>query len=416
MRHVLTVVAVGLVIGCGARSPSALARRRVTMPPATEFLLGAGDSTFWVKTGRDGIHVRGAPLMLARYGGKFYEIYVADDDRSYTNAVFVGQRIYRRDLIQGDSVAVFEDTTVGRAAARYAARHPDDSPLDPDEDAADDPASTVTGEVDVLELHGPFLSYQYHGALKGEAGSGETIRHGVLDLRSSGAPKSVASLRAVLGGPGADRMIAAGERRFGAMKDSARAIGVSDDESVRRGARALTGGAFSFDPLSFRLADQDRTLEVSFIVPGHGATGNGRYLSLGEIPVTGALPAWWREVRPTLPSAESTAVIWRYGKVDVIARYDTIADDIQVAVRDSARHEWPVAHVPSPAHRVFWLDAASDLATRKALIRAFDESALYADDARSVRYERRVPRATARLVSHRRVVPHRKAHHTRGTH
>ncbi|HLJ22132.1 MAG TPA: hypothetical protein VKU84_18135, partial [Stellaceae bacterium] len=265
MRHVLIVVAVGSVLGCGAtRSPSHVARRRVVTPPAAEFLLGAGDSTFWVKTGRDGIHVRGAPLTLARYGGRFYEIYVADDDRSYTNAVFVGQRIYRRDLIQGDSIAVFEDTAVGRAAARYAARHPDDSPLEPDEDAADDPTSSVTGEVDVLELHGPFLSYQYHGALKGEAGTGETIRRGVLDLRSTGAPKSAASLRVVLGVPAADRMIAAGQRRFGAVKDSVRrAIGVSDDESVRRGARALSGGAFAFDPGSFTLDDHDRNLEVS---------------------------------------------------------------------------------------------------------------------------------------------------------
>ena len=388
MRHALTVVVVSLIVGCsGARSPSRVAQRHVAMPPATEFLLGAGDSTFWVKTGRDGIHVRGAPLMLARYGDRFYEIYVADDDRSYSNAVFVGQRIYRRDLIGGDSVAVFEDTTVSRAAARYAARHPDDAPLEPDEDAADDPASTVTGEVDVLDLHGPFLSWQYHGALKGEAGSGETVRHGVLDLRAGGAAKSAASLRTVLGVPGGDRMLAAGLRRFGAMKDSVRAIGVADDESVRRGARALTGGAFAFDPASFTLGDHDRALVVSFIVPGHGAVGSGRDLSLGSIPVAGPPPAWWREVRPTLPSAESTAVVWRHGKVDVVARYDTIAEDVQVALRDSARHEWPLAHVPSPAHRVFWLDSSSDMGTRRALVRAFDESALYSDDARSVRYD-----------------------------
>ena len=405
MRHVLIACAVGSVLGCGAtRSPSRVVRHRVATPPAAEFLLGAGDSTFWVKTGRDGIHVRGAPLTLARYGGRFYEIYVADDDRSYTNAVFVGQRIYRRDLIEGDSVAVFEDTTVGLAAGRYAARHPDDSPLEPDEDAADDPTSSVTGEVDILELHGPFLSYQYHGALKGEAGAGETLRHGVLDLRSTGSPKSAASLRAVLGVPGADRMIAAGQRRFGAMKDSVRAIGISDDESVRRGARALSGGAFAFDPGSFTLDDHDRTLGVSFIIPGHGVTGNGRYLSLGTIAATGALPAWWREVRPTLAERESTAVVWRHGTIDVIARYDTIGDDILLALRDSTRHEWPVAHVPSPAHRVFWLDATPDAATRKALVRAFDESALYADDARSVRYNGHRPRMTARLVSNRRPV------------
>ena len=393
MRHALTVGALGLIAGCGTHTATRVVHRKATTPPAAEFLLGAGDSTFWVKTGRDGVHVRGAPLTLARYGGRFYEIYVADDDRSYSNAVFVGQRIYRRDLIKGDSVAVFEDTMVGREAARYAVRHPDDSPLEPDEDAADDPASTVTGEVDILDLHGPFLSFQYRGALKGEAGSGETVRHGVLDLRSIGAPKSAASLRPVLGVPGAERMIAAGQRRFGAVKDSARAIGEAGDESERRGSRALTGGAFSFDPLSFTLGDRDRGLAVTFIVPGHGATGTGRYLSLGSIPVAGSLPAWWREVRPTLPNADSTAVVWRHGKIDIVARYDTIGNDVQLALRDSARHEWPVAHVPSPAHRVFWLDAASDLVvdadTRRALVRAFDESALYSDDARSVRFEGR---------------------------
>ena len=413
MRHALTVVVIGLVLGCSSRAPSRVARRRVAPPPpSSEFLLGAGDSTFWVKTGRDGVHVRGAPLVLARYGGRFYEIYVADDDRSYSNAVFVGQRIYRRDLIKGDSVAVFEDTTVGRAAARYAARHPDDSPLEPDEDAADDPASTVTGEIDVLDLHGPFLSFQYHEALKGEAGSGETVRHGVLDLRSSGSPRSAASLRAVLGVPGADRMIAAGQRQFSAMKDSARAIGATDDESVRRGARALVGGAFAFDPGSYTLGARDRSLEVSFIVPGHGYTGNGRYLSLASIPVTGVLPAWWREVRPTLPTADTTAVIWRHGKIDIVARPDTSGDDIQLALRDSSRHEWTVANVPSPAHRVFWLDLSSDPVTRRALMRAFDESALYSDDARSVRYDRRRPEpsaarfaATLRPPS-RRATPH----------
>jgi hypothetical protein len=143
--------------------------------------------------------------------------------------------------------------------------------------------------------------------------------------------------------------------------------------------------------LSFTLGDHDRALAVTFIVPGHGATGSGRYLSLGSIQAAGQLPAWWREVRPTLPNADSTAVVWRHGKIDVIARYDTSEDDVQLALRDSTRHEWPVARVPSPAHRVFWLDtsadAVSDADTRRALVRAFDESALYSDDARSVRLD-----------------------------
>jgi hypothetical protein len=390
MRHALVVLAGLAAVGCGmARVPSRSAHRHLAPPPTTEFLLGAGDSTFWVRTGRDGVHVRGAPLMLARYNDRFYEIYVADDDRSYTNAVFVGQRIYRRDLVNGDSVAVFEDTTVGKAAARYAARHPDDTPLLPDEDAADDPASSVTGEVDVLDLDGPFLSYQYHGALNGEAGSGETVRHGVLDLRAGPAPKSAAALKVVLGAPASDRVLALGRRRFGVLRDSVRSFMASEDEGERRGAHALSGGAFAFDPASFTLGDRDRSLTVTFIVPGHGATGNGRYLALDPIPVASALPPWWRDVRATLPTGDSTTVIWKHGPVDIVARYDTVDDDIQVALRDSAKHEWSVAHVPSPAHRVFFLDGSNaDNVTRKALLRAFDESALYSDDARSVRYDR----------------------------
>jgi hypothetical protein len=395
MRHtslLLTVLVCGLVVGCGARSPVRTARRPVVMPPPAEFLLGAGDSTFWVRTGRDGVHVRGAPLMLARYGGRYYEIYVADDDRSYSNAVFVGQRIYRRDLVSGDSVAVFEDTTVGRAAARYSARHPDDTPLAPDEDAADDPASSVEGEVDVLELHGPFLSFHYHGSLDGEAGSGDVERHGVLDLRAGAASKSAATLKTILGAALAERVIATGQRRYGVIKDSVRAIAELGDEAVRRGQHALSGGAFAFDPGSFTLGDHDRGLAVSFVIPGHGAIGSGRYLTLAPIPVTGLLPAWWREVRSTLPTGDSSTTIWRHGRIDVVARYDTGEDDVHLALRDSASsHEWPVANIPSPARRVFWLDGPADPVTRRALIRAFDESALYSDDARSVRFEGHAP-------------------------
>jgi hypothetical protein len=34
--------------------------------------------------------------------GRFYELNVTDDDRSYGDAVLVGQRVYRRDLENDD--------------------------------------------------------------------------------------------------------------------------------------------------------------------------------------------------------------------------------------------------------------------------------------------------------------------------
>src|SRR5688572_21915473 len=93
--------------------------RQGPLPPASEFLVAAGDSTFWIRTGQGGVTVRGAPLALARFEGRFYELYVTDDDRSYYDAVMVGQRLYRRDLITGDSSAVVEDTAVAKLAMAY---------------------------------------------------------------------------------------------------------------------------------------------------------------------------------------------------------------------------------------------------------------------------------------------------------
>jgi hypothetical protein len=352
--------------------------------PATDVLIAAGDSTFWITTGRDGVHVRGAPLTLSRYGGRFYEVYVADDDRSYYDAVFVGQRIFRRDLLSGDSAAVFEDTTVGRAADTYAARHPNDQPLQSDEDGADEPSSTVTGEVDIVDIHGPFLSYEYRGSRAGTAGSGETVRHGVVDLRS----RRAASVAAVVGSPDAERIVTAGRRTFAALKDSVSAADSDQaDDAVHRAAQALKSGVFAFDPESFTLVDSSRVLGVAFAVPGRGPRGNGKSLALPAVSArmpTGS--GWWDEVRPTLPEAGD---LWWHGRTELLARYDSGAGEggVRVVLRDSSHREWSIGRLPGPTHRVYWL--ATDSAEHAALRKAFDESALYADDARGVRYLRR---------------------------
>ena len=75
----------------------------------------------------------GAPLTLANVDGRFYELYVADDDRSYFDALLVGQRIYRRDLVSGDSVEVFVDDRVAEVARDFAKAHPEERPLAPHE-------------------------------------------------------------------------------------------------------------------------------------------------------------------------------------------------------------------------------------------------------------------------------------------
>src|SRR6266550_9453772 len=147
-----------LLVACkGSRSSTAQ-----TSPPRAEFLVSGGDSTYWVASGPTGIRVRGSPILLARFGGHFHEVFVADDDRSYPNAFLVGERLYRRDIMTGDSALVFADSLVPRLAAAYARAHPHERPLGPNEDGNDDPPTSVTAEVDVLELFGPYVSYEYH--------------------------------------------------------------------------------------------------------------------------------------------------------------------------------------------------------------------------------------------------------------
>src|SRR3954465_3016954 len=99
-----------IVAGCSLPEP---------VPPPAEFLVSANDATYWVQSGSRGFHIRRSPLILARTAGNFYEIYVEEVDRSYTDAMFTGERVYRRDLSTGDSTLIFEDTAVVQRAAEF---------------------------------------------------------------------------------------------------------------------------------------------------------------------------------------------------------------------------------------------------------------------------------------------------------
>ena len=79
-------------------------------PPAAEFLVADGSSTYWVTSNRSGIHARVSPLILARTNGRYYEIFVSEIDRSFPRALFSGERVFRRELATGDSSIIFDDT------------------------------------------------------------------------------------------------------------------------------------------------------------------------------------------------------------------------------------------------------------------------------------------------------------------
>jgi hypothetical protein len=408
--------------GCGDRG-QARGGDRVGRP-AAEFLLAAGDSTYWVASGPGGVRVRASPLFLARWGGRMAEVYVADDERAFDDgAWFAAQRVYRRDLLTGDSALVFADPTVPRLAARHAARHPDAHLLNPDEraDAEDDegaPGASTT--VALAGAHGPYLSLEQQTEVSADATEAgddraaaehpDVHRRRVVDLRT-GREAGLVDLF----GPATAALVAAAGRRaldsaVAALRPAARRAlraAPADDapadgaDAARRALAAL--GTLRLDSRNFGLAARAGRPAVGFVALGRDDDGAAVTLSLPPIPVPGPAPDWWRrDVEPTLfvgPGAEARdapagSARWRAagGAYEVRARVaaggaslelvpagaPASGDGRAAAGTRAARRAVPLARVPAPLQQLIPLDAgAVDPATRRALRRAFDESAFY---------------------------------------
>jgi hypothetical protein len=388
----LVLVAGVADVACRGAVP---ADRDATPPPAAEFVLSAGDSAFWV-TSLDGtIRVRGAPLELARVGGRFYELYVADDDRSFGDATFIGQRVYRRDLLRGDSALVYEDTLVPALARDYARLHPGDRRLGADDEPSVDPLWSVTSTLDVVDVHGPFVSFDAHTDVeRAEHPPWHTSRRGVIDLRGRGA---VALAQVVGGGAPLLQVERARSARLAAALDSVRV------ERRQGSGAAVARPAYQLDPTSFTLTTVDGGPAVAYALSGSGSGSAGHLFPLA--PIRFAEPSWWPEVAATLPvgSANGGRDVWRHGGYDVVVHYDSSVEAGRLTLRDRTSREWTIGHVPAPATRIFWLDApAIDSAGRRALARAFEESSLYDEAVRTAAFTPRTPRprrraATARL-------------------
>ncbi|MBV9880153.1 MAG: hypothetical protein JO180_06630 [Gemmatirosa sp.] len=381
-----------LAIGFAACAPSAA-------PPAgrprAEFLLSAGDSTYWISSEPQGVRMRASSMFLARYGGRLYEVYAADDDRSFYDAVFTTQRIYRRDLIDGDSLPVFDDATVPTLARRYAAAHPHESPLGPDDDAAEDPHTVASTEVSLVDVHGPYLTYDARADIDvPDQAERRTTRRAVVDLRTA----RPATLAAMFGPAAADAVVAQGRLALGRALDSVRALADSGEDVGARALHALP--TFRFLPDNFGLAVDGERPAIVFVSLGHDVDGHVVTLPLPPVVVPGAVPAWWAgEVRDALPatSADSTESRWRLAGTEVVARYEGSRDAAALTLRAPVRsrtREWLLGRVAGPARQLYALDRPPlDATSRRALARAFNESALYDDAATSAAYHR--PRASS---------------------
>lgn len=349
--------------------------RGANRPPSTEFIVAAGDSTYWVRTSGSNVRMRGSPLVLARLDGRFRELYVVDDDRSFEDALFVGQTLFQRDIISGDSTEIFKDTLVATLAEAYARSHPDARRLGPDEDVAEEPSVSATADVSVLGVHGPFLSVEYHVDTSGASDdSWHMTQHMVIDLRTGRR----VTLGDVLGVPEANAVLKRARTSYRETVDSLR----RDSRAVaQRAARSL--GQFRFDPNSFSLTAPNGSLMIAFSAPGQGSGGEGFTMPIRPIAVVE--PAWWSEARNAVPtSTREREEHWSHGGYVLKAIYDTAAQPVRMVLVDSGGREFSVGGVTAPVHRIYWLDDPPlDKRQRAALTKAFDEAALYEDAARA---------------------------------
>src|SRR5690242_7849249 len=385
-----------LVAACGPRDPAALSKGG-SPPPHAEFLVAMQDSTFWIATKGTTVRARGAPLTLAQFDGRFFEIYLADDDRSYQDALLVGLRVYRRDLLKGDSSLVFEDSVVPRIAREYGAAHPGAHRLTPEEDGAEDPSTQAMADLQVVDVHGPYLSFEYHVDVTTRGGEPwHATRRGVIDLRSGHAAR-VADLFAPAV---AAALVDSGKRELASAIDSLRR---DPRDQAKRAVKELVRSRF--DERSFVLTVPDSQLAVEFDVPQRGPNAPDEVIPLDALRPPA--PNWWSALAHGFASVGDNLDRWRrFGETgyDVVARYDSSAETARLSLSDHVR-EWPVRSVAAPVLHVFWLDRPPlDSATRRALVKAFDEAAQYDEATRTVRdvrrFSSRVLFVSARQLTH----------------
>ena len=137
-----------------------------------------------------------------------------------------------------------------------------------------------------------------------------------------------------------------------------------------------------FDPTSFSITTTAGGPAIAYALPGSGEGDAGHVLALD--PIAFAQPPWWRDVASSLPMSSSGGArdVWRHGNYSVVVRYDSTGD-ARLSIRDSTSREWAIGPVSAPATRIFWLDRPRlDEATRRALLRAFDDAAAYGSDTK----------------------------------
>ncbi|WP_434478505.1 hypothetical protein [Gemmatimonas sp.] len=380
------------------------APRSATALPAAEFLFAAGDSTYWVRSSGEGMRVRSAPILLTEVDGRLIEVFLSSDGAEYPDASFATVRLWSRALTSRDSTLLFSDSTVLHELAVWRSAHPRELEIDPaDEDAPDDPRTVVQDEIEILDVHGPFLTFEHllNADIEGGRPHQHRGRRYVVDVRTG----HLATLDDLLGAADAGRVIAQARASLAQLTDSIRQAGRAGDDRAKAAVETLD--SFRFDSTSFGVTDLARDPAIVFMVPGQAPDGEALALYLPPLSVTA--PTWWQSVRTTLPewAADSSRVSWDRDAYEVVATPSADGEALALVLRSrrltSSKREWPVATVAAPAYQLIALESPPlDSAGRAALARAFDVSTaldgMVQRASRRVRPSRGSAAPTLRLV------------------
>ncbi len=390
------LLAAGSVLSCiatGVACSDATERipRVSSTPPAAEFLVAAGDSTYWVRSNAAGLRVRSAPLLLTRADGAFHELRIVEDVVDYLDAEFVREQLYAYPLGRTDSVLLFDNASVTAAMQQWLREHPDEQPIDRTEEEAPDPASSAAEFLEVIDVHGRWLSWAYSldVDIDGAVSHTHLRKRGVVNIESGAA----ATLDSLVSPTEAARILAAGRASLDTMLAVVRQAGDA------RAARAReTLHTFAFDPTSFSIGNEGRTPSITFHVAGTGSDGEALELLLPSIAVAEPT-AWWSAVEPMIPiwGGDSLNVRWSQGLYTVTGAVDSSRSSIALSlVADTIdATPWPLAIVPMPAYQFIALDRPSlDSTLRMTLERAFERAS--GDDPFATRALGRRPTGTVR--------------------
>lgn len=366
----------GLCIACVTLMAACAPSARDSARPTAEFLLVSDDSTAWVRSSADTVIVQRAPMLIATLGGRLIEIYVAEEPVNFRDVAFLVSRVFRRDLVSGDSTLVYADSTVLREAMAYVRAHPGAERLDADE-PADDAPRAVEASITAADVIGTTLGIEVHvDRTVGELGTHDTYRATVdlptgrrLALGDVIAPAAAQSAIGAARRNLASAIVLAGRRAGPLGKDASRAM-----------------AALSFDSLSFTLARSGDSLAARFLVHDEQVIDEARDTHRYSLePIALAAPAWWSAARRMLPKQlpDSSSRV-DVGPVSLDLRYDS-SEVAFVAARTSAGPR-PVTRMRGPVRRVIAISDSlvSPAGTwRGALQRAFTESGYYSELVRA---------------------------------